>query len=129
MKNLFDFVGLGKWYPAVFKAWTERNYARRTSTDILGTYQIISAEHPELTGEARYEMVIARHANLDPADARSVVRSAEQSFAAWPVDRNVQFQDVVLYYVIDKYLKSAKGRQSTQIDMEEIVKAVVPANL
>jgi len=129
VKKVIDRVASINWLPALFLAWKERSYARRASAEMLGTYHLLSAEHPEITGAARYEKVLARHGNLDPKGVRGVIWGAEQSFARWPVDRDLLFQDVVLYYVIDKYLKSAKSRRTTQIHMEEIVRSVVPANL
>ena len=86
------------------------------------------AESPNLAGRTLYRHIVSQHLGLDPQAANTIVWRAEQSFAAWPNERDVQFRDVVLYLAVDEYLKSHVAREGTQINMGNVVTRIIPTD-
>jgi hypothetical protein len=112
-------------------AWivAEKWYAWRTSHEMLGWYQRVRGEQPQLTGRPLYQQVIVRRSGLDEEAARGVLRRAYQRFCEWPVERRLRFRDVVHCVVIDEYLRSHLTNLGTHRDMGTIVARLIPHNL
>ena len=124
----FDKRTLSKWFSEFLDALNDERFARRESRKALGLYHSVHRQHPELEGRALYQEIVKRCAN-DPLDsARDYVRHAEESFAAWPAERDVRFRDVVSYIVFDERVLSKK-RAGTSTDIEAVVASVIPAEL
>jgi hypothetical protein len=107
----------------------EKWYARRASRELLEWYRRVHGEEPQLAGTALYQRVIVRRSGFDVKAAAGIVRRAEQSFCAWPSDRDLRFRDVVLYVVIDEYLRSHSTHLGTQTNMGEVVVRLIPGDL
>ncbi|HXA35488.1 MAG TPA: hypothetical protein VNW26_04075 [Steroidobacteraceae bacterium] len=119
---------LSKWFSEFWDAWTDERFARRESRKALDLYHCVHREQPQLEGRELYREIVKRCAN-DPLDnARDYVRHAEESFAAWPAERDVRFRDVVSYVVFDERVLSKK-RAGTSTDIEAVVATVIPAEL
>jgi hypothetical protein len=122
----------GRWVNLVsggaLRVWQERTYAKRASRRVLEVYREVEACRPELTGVTRYKEVVARHTGLDDTGVRRILRGAESSFAAWPVERPLRFRDVVEYLVVTKCLADESGESGVHRRMREIIDAEIPGD-
>ena len=105
-------------------AWRERRFAAACCRSLLGLYQRIAADHPELSGVALYLQVVAAHLGGDAAVARRVIEGAEESYAIWPVARALNFRDVVHYLAVIGYCHGNGVAVST--DVRPVIDAVIP---
>ena len=123
MRSLARNLGL-------FVAHAERRYAKQASDELLELFRREQREHPKLRGQALYEAVIARRLGPNPAiGASEIVKRAEESFADWPVQRELRFRDVVHYQIFDEYVRQGKVRQGTRTNIGETVARIVPKDL
>ena len=113
-------------------AWAqhpERRYAKAASRQLLELFRHEQRERPELTGRALYEAVIARHLGSNPTlSAAEIVRRAEESFANWPIDRELKFRDVVHYQIFDEYMRQSQVI-GTRTNFGVAVAQIIPAEL
>ncbi|HJS92223.1 MAG TPA: hypothetical protein VJ738_19810 [Steroidobacteraceae bacterium] len=121
------------WLPrnlGVFISHAERRFAKRASRELLDLLRREQRERPELKGTALYEAVITRRLGSDSTiRAADIVRRAEQSFADWPVAREVTFRHVVHYQVFQEYMRQAEVRIGTRTNIGEAVARIVPNQL
>jgi hypothetical protein len=87
-----------------------------------GLYRQQRREHPDLSQRALYE---GPQAN----GAAELVRRAEESFTDWPVERELRFRHVVHYLIFEEYMRVAKAREGTKINMGIVVARVVPEEI
>ncbi len=107
----------------------EGRYARRESRKALATYRDVRTQHAAVTGTALYEKIVARLTGASADAARALVRSAQQSFAEWPVERELTFRDVVHYLCFERFSRSHGNRHWTRTSLRRIVDAEIPRNL
>ena len=107
----------------------EKWFAWRASREMLDSYKRARAEEPQVSGKALYERIVVRRSGLDAKAARGILLRAEESFCDWPAGRELRFRDVVLYVIIDEYLRSHVGDLGTQTNMGKIVARVIPKDL
>jgi hypothetical protein len=123
MRGLARDVGL-------FAGPAERRYAKEASEQLLDLFRREQREHPELKGRALYEAVTARRLGLNPpVSATEIVRRAEESFADWPVERELRFRDVVHYLIFDEYMHAGKARAGTKTNMGAVVARIIPEEI
>ena len=114
----------------LFAGPAERRYAKEASEQLLDLFRREQGEHPELKGRALYEAVTARRLGLNPPiSATEIVRRAEESFADWPVEREVRFRDVVHYLIFDEYMRAGKARAGTKTNMGAVVARIIPEEI
>lgn len=114
----------------MFAALGERRYAREASEQLLGLFWREQREHPELNGRRLYEAVIARRIGSNPAiSAAEIVKRAKESFADWPVERDLCFRDVVHYQIFDEFTRHGEELQGTRTNIGDAVARVVPEDL
>ncbi|HXB18012.1 MAG TPA: hypothetical protein VNV40_04165, partial [Steroidobacteraceae bacterium] len=105
-------------------------YAKEASEQLLDLFRREQREHPELKGRALYEAVTARRLGLNPpVSATEIVRRAEESFADWPVERDLRFRDVVHYLIFDEYMHAGKARAGTKTNMGAVVARIIPEEI
>ena len=110
----------------LFAGPAERRYAKEASEQLLDLFRREQREHPELKGRALYEAVTARRLGLNPpVSATEIVRRAEESFADWPVERDLRFRDVVHYLIFDEYMHAGKARAGTKTNMGAVVARII----
>jgi hypothetical protein len=107
---------------------TESWFAWQVSRELLDSYKRMRGEEPQLTGKTLYERIIICRSGLDVNAAAGVLRRAEQSFCEWPSDRDLKFRDLVLYIVIEEYLRS-HAAVGTHTNLANVVTRVIPDNL
>jgi hypothetical protein len=103
-------------------------FAWRASRELLGLYKRIHREEPQLIGSRLYERIVTRRSGLDVNAAVGVLRHAEQSFCEWPSERDLKFRDLVLYIVIEEYMRSHVAI-GTYTHLEKVVARVIPQDL
>ena len=115
--------------PIAWAQHPERRYAKAASQQLLELFRRQQREHPELKGRALYEAVIARRLGSSPTlSAVEIVRRAEESFAAWPTDRELKFRDVVHYQIFDEYMRQSQV-VGTRTNFGVAVAEIIPAEL
>lgn len=95
---------------------------------MLKLFHAVQREHPELSGRALYQAVIARRLgpDSDPKRAAEIVLRAEESFTDWPVERPLSFRHVVHYQIFDEYMRLGKTHEGTRINMGIMVAHIIP---
>jgi hypothetical protein len=106
--------------------WRERRYTARISRRLLEAYRHAAAAYPGLQRRALYLHIVIGYLGCAPSMADEVLESAEQSFAAWPVQRALRFQDVVHYLAVTEYTATTGW---TQENLGRVVASVVPRHL
>jgi hypothetical protein len=115
---------------AMFAGPAERRYAKEASEQLLELFRREQREHPELKARTLYEAVAARRLGTNPSiSAVEIVRRAEESFADWPVERELRFRDVVHYLIFDEYMRAGKARDGTKTNMGVVVARIIPDDL
>lgn len=104
----------------------ERSYAKHASRELLKLFRAVQREHPELSGRALYQAVIARRLGPKSNRAAEIVLRAEESFTDWPVERELRFRHVVHYAIFDEYMQLGKAREGTRINMGVMVARIIP---
>jgi hypothetical protein len=107
-------------------AWSQRRYARRGAQQARAQFERLRRTYPGVKGEDLYAAYVCQRNAVDDAAARAILRRAEQSFAAWPEDRDLNFQDVVKYTIIADYLASHQRRGGTIVDMGRVIGRIIP---
>ena len=111
----------------------ERRQIRRICSESLEIYRRVEREMPGASNLERYARVIGEQSGADPKAVQAVIRRAEESFATWPVERPLNFRDVVQYMAVTGGLKAdiaVTGVRSAFVDLVfAIVADVIPANL
>jgi hypothetical protein len=111
----------------------ERHQIRRICLDSLKLYRRIEREMPESSQRERYARVIEERSGADPNTVQAIMRRTEESFAAWPIERPLNFRDIVQYMAVTGGLKTdiaVTGVRSRFVDsVFDIVTDVIPANL
>jgi YHS domain-containing protein len=109
--------------------WVEEHLAAECCHELLQLLQGLLQHGPPLQGLALYRhVVVARTAAaLDEAD--EVLRRVDQSYASWPVDRDITFRDVVRYLLAWELWHGADGQQLVQAELKRVVDAHIPHQL
>jgi hypothetical protein len=107
----------------------ERSLARQQCAVMLNIARALQHQDPTLAGEALYQVAVVKRLGCSEAKAREIVRLADQSFAQWPEERDVNLRDVVNYVIVHQIMSAHSKALGTLIDMEEIVAAAIPSGL
>ncbi len=121
-------TGLG-WLRNAWMGVLERRRARAVCRELLHFYEETRAADSNLKGEALYEQVIARYKNGDARGTKELLNHAEQSFAQWPLVRNLNFRDVVLYMIVSESMMADRPAADMRSDLMAVVYAAIPAEL
>jgi hypothetical protein len=96
---------------------------------LLGLHETLSTDHPQLAGPGLYEKIVATHIPCDPQAAQAVLKGAEQSYAVWPIDRDLCFRDVVHYLAVCEIFVADSASPWAQANIKRIVDASIPKQL
>jgi hypothetical protein len=111
----------------------ERRQIRRFCDESLKLYRQVEAQMPEASQTERYARFIELRSGVTPAAVPTVMRRAEESFADWPNERPLNFQDVVQYLAVTDCLKidiAVAGVRSRIVDFViDIVAHGIPRDL
>ena len=91
----------GRWalrFPIdVLRGLRQRVTAYETTRSCLRLHREVQRDLPHLSGSLLYQEVVRRFTGLDEKGSLDVLARAEVSYANWPVERDLRFQDVVQY--------------------------------
>lgn len=124
MQALADTPGRFSW----LLAWRERRFAAACARSMLKQLRDLASHHPELTGPPLYRRVVAARLGSEMA-AEAVLQHAIQSFAIWPVERALNFRDVVHYLAVSEFVATHSNTRWVYADMKHIVESLVPHDL
>jgi hypothetical protein len=125
IRALLSNLGLGN----ALDARAERRYATQASLQLLELYRQQRRERPDTAPRALYESTVAQRLGPQAARAAELVRRAEESFTQWPVERALNFRDVVHYLVFDEYMHLGTAREGTKTNIGAVVARIVPENI
>jgi transposase-like protein len=110
--------------------WQEKQYAAKTSRELLKLYGKISSERPGITKLELYRQIVMARTGGTLAAANAVLARATESFATWPVERALTFRDVVHYLAVSDYLATnAEAADWTRENLGRVVASLIPENL
>lgn len=113
----------------VWRTWRERRMATRCCRKLLSLYETLVADNPHLSGNRLYEGVVAAHNCCDASAARLALKEAAQSYASWPVERDLNFRDVVHYLAVREIFVADSTVPWAQADIKRIIDASIPKDL
>lgn len=121
--------GLRGWAVSWLLAWRERRYAVRISRELLALYRSVSVAHPELSDRERYGLAVMARDKCDATTANTILECAEESFASWPVSRELTLCDVAHYLAVKEFIANHDGTSGTHSDIRHVVIARIPHDL
>ena len=114
-------------------AMRERHKIRRLCVESLELYRQVEIEMPQASNTARYARVIELRSGADAGTVLKFMRRAEESFASWPVERPLNFRDIVQYLAVTDGLHTdiaVAGVGSRVVDFAlHIVPEMIPPDL
>jgi hypothetical protein len=110
-------------------AWQELRFAQEAGQRALACFLRLQSNEAALSGRSLYEAFVCEYGKTDSAAARTTLRRAEASFAAWPNERDLIFRDVVQYMVILEYLTTHPKRSGTTANMTGVLSKIIPVQL
>jgi hypothetical protein len=110
-------------------ALRENKHLKRTCRECLELYHKVSQENATATALERYAQVVAKRTGADAKGTRIIMRRAEESFASWPVERPLNFRDVVQYLAVTECLSDDLSAIGVRADVTVLVAKLIPVNL
>lgn len=109
----------------------EERLAHSVSVDALDGLLRMRTAQPGLAREDLYAQVMSDRFGLDEGAARRLVAGARESYAEWPVERDLRFFDVVHYFVAERCLLEIEPTSAPWIHsrIDQIVKDLIPLTL
>jgi hypothetical protein len=113
----------------VWRSWIERRHAGRTARKVLELYRSVSASRPELVGRPLLREVVMRHARCDAARADEMLDFAEESFTAWPVERELTLGDVAHYLSVVDFVATHGEEPWRHSHIGHVVTSQIPRSV
>jgi hypothetical protein len=110
-------------------AWRERRYTAQMSRAILAQYRAVSADHPKLARRVLYRLVVMSYTRCDAHAADKILEQADESFAEWPVSRELTLRDVAHYLTASEYLQRHGEDFWFRTELQEEIAAHIPHDL
>jgi len=130
-----------QWARENFQAWRQARHESRLVNGInralLELHRKISAEDPQLSERERFNKLVMMRNGCDEIAAYEVLRNAEDSYAAWPLERELTLCDVIHYLTVrefhakqgDEYSMGVNDEYLIGVNIAARVKALVPSKL
>lgn len=110
-------------------SWREGRYAARTSRELLTLFRAISINHSELVGRELYKLLVIARTGCDFITANVTLDRAQESFATWPVRRDLTLCDVVRYLIVSEFDSLRDHEKWIHSDVQNAVVSHIPSNL
>ncbi len=107
----------------------ERVQIRRTCNHSLRLYHRIRAEMPDAPKMDIYAQVVKQRGHHSASDIPGILRHAEESFAQWPVDRDLTFRDLVAYLAVTDCMRANPRSKGVRSEVLGVVADTIPADL
>ena len=109
--------------------WRERRFVRRISRELLKLYRSMVAANPGLRGRELYRRIVIARLHTDRDSAETLIDQAEDSFAAWPVRRAVNFCDVVHFIAVSEFLATHGDSPWIHANVRQEIASQIPPDL
>jgi len=113
----------------VLRSLRQRVTAYDTTRSCLRLHREVQRDLPHLGGSLLYQEVVRRYTGLDDKGSLEVLARAEVSYANWPVERDLRFQDVVQYLAAQRCIDGRPADEGISISLSRIISQQVPATL
>ena len=87
-------------------AWRERRFANKRCKELLALHAKVAAEQPLMARETVYREVVMRRVRCTEVQAEELIECARDSYAEWPVRRQLRLRDVAHYLIVCEYCAS-----------------------
>jgi hypothetical protein len=113
----------------MFLAIRETRFAKRIVRQLLKSQSAISAENPELSGEALYREVLVHTGLVDSSNVDELLWQAEDSMDEWTTHskKGLGLRQVAHFVVVSEY--RAAGNLGTVVSFKNIVYSLISADL
>lgn len=113
-------------YQAWQQARQERHLINTINLELLEMFLQITAAHPELSSREHLNKMVMRYKGCDEVAAYEVMRIAEESYAAWPLERELTLCDVIHYLAVREFQAKQGDEFYAGSNIGASVRAVVP---
>ena len=107
----------------------ERRHAERTTRALVARFRDIVARYPDLGYRDTLKLLVMEHTRCDAVSAARILANAENSFASWPSDRDLNLADVAHYISVSEFLALHRAERGIRSDIGALVAALVPREL
>jgi hypothetical protein len=116
---------------AGFKDWLIHGAVHGANASMLSLYRTVSAVHPDLSEREHFRLLVMARKGCDSTVANLVLERAEESFAQWPVPRELTLCDLVHYLTVSEYFAAHAGEpwMSSDANINLIIKSHIPHGL
>lgn len=112
-----------------FFLWREGRRATRICQELLMQYREVLADHPELHGRDHYMQLIMIRMKCNPSMANEMLNNVAESFASWPVPRELTLCDVVHYLTVCELVGSSEGDHRVHSSIHHLVESGISKSL
>jgi len=107
----------------------ERRHAARASDELLAMYRTVKADYPDCGEWDLLRLTVMTHSGCDSTAAEAILKRAEESFAEWPVRRELTLCDVVHYVSVTELLSTHEDVCGVHANIGHVVASHVPHEL
>jgi hypothetical protein len=104
----------------------ERKLIDKINHELLELFQSIEKMHPQISDRERFNRLVMQRSGCDEMAAYEVMRIAEESYAAWPQERELTLCDVIHYLAVREFQSMQGEEYWAGGNIAASVKAVVP---
>ena len=123
------------WFSDTFRQFNflallrERNQIRKICAELLREYKQVKSQLPQAAKHELYARVVANHTGADADGVRRTLRRAEERFAVWPEERDLNFRDLASYFAVMECRNADPKTMGVRADVVDIVAHAIPADL
>lgn len=96
-----------QWSKEIFQTWRQARRERRLingiNRELLEMYRNIAAAYPQASARVRFSKLVMARNGCDESAAYEILRGAEESYAAWPLERELTLCDVIHYLTLREF--------------------------
>jgi YHS domain-containing protein len=107
----------------------ERRHVVATCKELLTLYLKVSTDHPKRGKRQHNKMLVMARNNCNEKDAYEALKIAEESYAAWPVKRELTLCDVIHYLTVTEFTSKYGVERSGHINFGPEIRSLIPGDL
>jgi len=123
------FRGIRSHIASWMQARQERHYVVASCKELIALYLKISADHPKLGKRQLNKLLVMARNNCTEKDAYEVLKFAEESYAVWPVKRELTLCDVIHYLTVKEFTSKYGVEHSEHINFGPEIRSHIPSDL
>ncbi len=118
---------------SLIPSWIQARQVRRhvvaTCKELVALYLKVSADHPRLGKRQLNKLLVMARNNCNEKDAYEVLKFAEESYATWPVERELTLPDVIHYLMVTEFTSKYDVEHLAHIDFGPEIRSLIPSDL